>query len=66
MIHADLPNGDFILRRRFQNCSGEADMVVEISFCFCDSKTAGKDRRGEIFRACLAIASRNRDHLKRQ
>ena len=41
-------------------------MIVEIAFCFCDSKTASQDRRGKIFRACFAVASRNRDCLERQ
>ena len=41
-------------------------MIVEISFCFCDVKTAGENCRCKIFRACLAIASSNRDYLKRQ
>ena len=41
-------------------------MIVEISLCFCYLKTAGENGRGKIFRACLAIASSNRDYLKRQ
>jgi hypothetical protein len=41
-------------------------MIVEIAFCFRDSKTASQDRRGKIFRACFAVASRNRDSLERQ
>ena len=66
MIHADFPNSDFVLRRRLQNCSREANMIIEIAFCFRDSKTASQDRRGKIFRACFAVASRNRDYLERQ
>ena len=41
-------------------------MIIKVSFCFCDSKTAGKNGRGKIFRAGLAIASGYRDDFERE
>ncbi len=41
-------------------------MIVEIAFGFGNSKTAAEDRRDKIFRAGLAVASRDRDYLERQ
>ena len=65
MIHSDLPNSNFILGGRLQHCPRKADMIVEITLRFCNVKTAAENRRSEIFRARLAVASRDRDHLKR-
>ncbi len=64
VIHADLPDSDLVLRRRLQHCPGEADMIVEISFCFRDSKPAGQHCCCKILCARLAIASSDRDHAQ--
>ena len=66
MIHSDFPDRDFIPRCGLQNCSRQADVIVEISFRFRDSKSAGEHRCSKIFRARLAVASGDRDHLQRE
>ena len=44
MIHPDLPNRDFILRRRVQNRVRQTDMIVEISFRLRDAKARDRAR----------------------
>ena len=62
VIHSDFPNRDLVLRRGFQNCLRQTDVIIEISLCFRHSKPAGKNRSSEILGAGLAVASGNRDH----
>jgi hypothetical protein len=64
MIHPDLPDGNFILGSRFQNCAWQAYVIVEIPFGLGDPKSSREHRRGEILRARLAIASSDRDHAQ--
>src|SRR4029450_7253231 len=66
MVHPDFPDSDFIARSRFQDCSRKTNVIVKVPFCFCDLKTAGKDRRGKIFRTCLAVATSYRDDFERK
>jgi hypothetical protein len=66
MIHADLPNGDFMVRSRFQDGSRKTNVIVKVPFCFCDPKTAGKNGRSEIFRTGFAVASSYRNDFERQ
>ncbi len=66
MIHADLPNSDFILRRRLQNGARKADVIVEVALSFGDAKFSTEDRSGKILRARLAVASGDRQDFERK
>ena len=66
MIHPDLPDGNFILGSRFQNCAWQAYVIVEIPFGLGDPKSSREHRRGEILRARLAIASSDREDFQRE
>ena len=63
MIHPDFPNGHFVLGSRFQNRARQANMIIEITFRLSDAKFPRENRRDEIFRARLAVASRDGEHL---
>jgi len=41
-------------------------VIVKVPFCLRDSKTAGEDRRGKVFRTGLAVASSYRDDFERE
>ena len=41
-------------------------MIIEVPLCFRHSKPAGKDRRGEVFRAGFAVASGDCGYTQRQ
>ena len=64
MIHPHFPNGYFILESGLQNGAWQANMIVEIAFGFRDAKFSREDRRGEILRARLAVASGDREYLQ--
>ena len=64
MIHADLPNRDFVLRSCLQNRPRKTDVIVEIAFGLGDAEFSRQNRCGKIFRARLAVAAGNREHLE--
>ena len=64
MVHPDFPNGHFILGSGFQNGAWQPNVIVEIAFGFRDAKFSREDRRGEILRARLAVASGDREYLQ--
>ena len=66
MIHPDFPDPDFILGSRLENCTRQANVIIEIAFRLCDPETPGQNRGREILRACLAIATGDRDDLQTQ
>ena len=63
VIHANLPDSDFVPRRCLQDRSGQPNVIIEISFRLRNSKTAAQHRRAKIFGARLAVASGNRDYF---
>ena len=63
MIHANFPNSHFILGSRFQNGTRQTNVIVEIAFRLGDAKVSRQNRRGEIFRARLPVASSDRGHF---
>src|SRR4029450_3518485 len=63
---ADLPNGDFMVRSRFQNGSRKTNVIVKVPFCFCDPKTAGQNGRSKIFSTGFAVASSYGNDFERQ
>src|SRR5262249_51257281 len=67
MVHSDLPDGDFVLGSRFQNCAWQTYVIVKISFGFGDAKSSREYCRREILRARLSVASSDRQdfHCKR-
>ena len=63
MVHADLPHTDLVCGGGLQNCSRQADMIIEVSFRFRDSKTVGQHCCCKVLCAGLAVASSDRNHL---
>ena len=49
MIYTNLPNGELIFPIGLQNRPREADVIVEIAFCFCDVIGAAENGSGKIF-----------------
>src|SRR5439155_26574654 len=66
MIHPDLPDGNFILGSRFQNCAWQTDVVVEIAFGPGDLESSRQHGRSKILCARLAIASGDREDFQRE
>src|SRR5262245_15130120 len=64
MIHSDLPDGNFILGSRFQNCAWQTYVIVVFTFGLGYPKFSCEHRCSEVFCACLAIAADDREDFQ--
>ena len=49
--------------RRLEYRLRQSDVIVEIALRFCDAKAVCQNRRGEILRACFAVAAGDGDNF---